>query len=359
MFLRYFSGVLLQAVLPQEFGGRQPDKFLADVIVQPASWAPLTAFAAALFAVWWLARGRFSTLALDRPNPRSLHEAPVPRTGGLGLHAGAQLGLGIISPNLPAALWIAFIVLMLVSFLDDLREIPALWRLVAHLAACGLFVAAVLPGEYGILLAAVATLAIAWMANLYNFMDGSDGLAGGMAVIGFSIYGAAAWLAGSAEFALVNFSIAAAAAAFLAFNFHPARIFLGDAGAVPLGFLAAALGMIGWLQHDWTWWFPVLVFSPFVVDASVTLSRRLMRREKVWRAHRDHYYQRLVQLGWGHGKTAVAEYALMLASGLLALAALALPAGLQAALLAVAATTYLALIARIERAWRSQAGNRQ
>jgi len=349
----------LQAVLPQEFGGRQPDKFLADVIVQPASWAPLTAFAAALFAVWWLARGTLSTLALDRPNPRSLHEAPVPRTGGLGLHAGAQLGLGIISPNLPAALWIAFIVLMLVSFLDDLREIPALWRLVAHLAACGLFVAAVLPGEYGILLAAVATLAIAWMANLYNFMDGSDGLAGGMAVIGFSIYGAAAWLAGSAEFALVNFSIAAAAAAFLAFNFNPARIFLGDAGAVPLGLLAAALGMIVWLQHDWTWWFPVLVFSPFVVDASVTLSRRLMRREKVWQAHRDHYYQRLVQLGWGHGKTAVAEYALMLASGILALAALALPAGLQAALLAVAATTYLALIARIERAWRSQAGNRQ
>jgi UDP-N-acetylmuramyl pentapeptide phosphotransferase/UDP-N-acetylglucosamine-1-phosphate transferase len=190
------------------------------------------------------------------------------------------------------------------------------------------------------------------MANLYNFMDGSDGLAGGMALIGFSIYGAAAWLAGSAEFALVNFSIAAAAAAFLVFNFHPARIFLGDAGAVPLGFLAAALGMIGWLQHDWTWWFPVLVFSPFIVDASVTLARRLLRREKVWQAHRDHYYQRLVQLGWGHAKTAISEYALMLASGLLALAALALPAGLQAVLLAVAAAAYLALIALIERAWR-------
>jgi len=342
----------LQAVLPREFGGRQPDKFLDDVIVQPVLWAPLTAFAAALFAVWWLARGTLSTLALDHPNPRSLHEAPVPRTGGLGLHAGAQLALGIIAPNLPAVLWIAFIVLMLVSFWDDLREIPALWRLAAHLAACGLFVAAVLPGEYGILLAAVATLAIAWMANLYNFMDGSDGLAGGMALIGFSTYGAAAWLAGSAEFALVNFSIAAAAAAFLVFNFHPARIFLGDAGAVPLGFLAAALGVIGWLQRDWTWWFPVLVFSPFIVDASVTLARRLMRREKVWQAHRDHYYQRLVQLGWGHAKTAISEYALMLASGLLALAALALPAGLQAVLLAVAAATYLALIALIERAWR-------
>jgi len=325
----------------------------ADVIVHPAAWAPLTAFAAALFAIWWLARGRFSALVLDHPNPRSLHEAPIPRTGGLGLHAGAQLALGVIAPNLPAALWIAFIVLLLVSFWDDVRGIPAAARLTAHLAACGLFVAAVLPAEHGVLTAVAATLAIAWMANLYNFMDGSDGLAGGMALIGFSVYGVAAWLAGSAEFALVNFCIAAAAAAFLVFNYHPARIFLGDAGAVPLGFLAAALGFTGWLQRDWTWWFPVLVFAPFIVDASVTLARRLLRREKVWEAHRDHYYQRLVRLGWGHRGTALAEYALMLASGLLALAALALPAALQAVLLAGATAAYLMLMARIERAWRA------
>ena len=327
----------------------------ADVIVHPAAWAPLTAFAAALFAVWWLARGGLSTLVLDHPNPRSLHESPLPRTGGLGLHAGAQLALAIIAPNLPAALWIAFIVLMLVSFWDDLRGIPAAARLAVHLAACGLFAAAVMPDEYGIVPAAAAAIAVAWMANLYNFMDGSDGLAGGMAVIGFSIYGAAAWLAGSAEFALVNFCIAAAAAAFLVFNFHPARIFLGDAGAVPLGFLAAALGLIGWLQRDWAWWFPVLVFAPFITDASVTLIRRLLRREKVWQAHRDHYYQKLVRLGWGHRRTALAEYALMLASGLLALAALALPAAMQAVALAAAAGAYLTIMVSIDRAWRKAA----
>ena len=323
-----------------------------DVIVHPAAWAPLTAFAAALFAVGWLAQGRLSGLVLDHPNPRSLHDAPIPRTGGLGLHAGAQLALGVIAPNLPAALWIAFIVLLLVSFWDDVRGIPAAARLTAHLVACGLFVAAVLPSEYGFMTAVAATLAIAWMANLYNFMDGSDGLAGGMALIGFSVYGVAAWLAGSSEFALVNFSIAAAAAAFLVFNFHPARIFLGDAGAVPLGFLAAALGLVGWLQHDWTWWFPVLVFAPFIVDASVTLARRLLRRDKVWEAHRDHYYQRLVRLGWGHRRTALAEYALMLASGVTALAALALPAALQAVLLTGAMAAYLMLMARIDGAWR-------
>ena len=324
----------------------------AEVIVQPASWAPLTAFVAALFTVWWLVRSRFSSLVLDHPTSRSLHDAPVPRTGGLGLHAGVLLAAGIILPNLPAALWIALGVLLLISFLDDVRGIPVLLRLAVHLAACGLFAAAVLLPGHGLLAAATAALLIAWMANLYNFMDGSDGLAGGMALIGFSCYGAAAWLAGSTEFAQVNFSIAAAAAAFLFFNFPPARIFLGDAGSVPLGFLAAAMGLIGWLQGDWTGWFPALVFSPFIVDASVTLARRLARREKVWQAHRDHYYQRLVRLGWGHRGTAFAEYSLMLASGGLALAGLTLAAETQAAVLAAATLAYLVLIVLIERGWR-------
>lgn len=331
----------------------------ADVTVQSASWAPLTAFAAALLTVWWLARGKLSTLILDHPTSRSLHDSPIPRTGGLGLHAGVLLAAGIIAPNLPASLWIAFGVLLLISFLDDVRSIPAALRFAVHLCACGLFAAAVLHPGHGPLAVAITTLAIAWMANLYNFMDGSDGLAGGMALIGFSCYGAAAWLAGSTEFAQVNFGIAAAAAAFLVFNFPPARIFLGDAGSVPLGFLAAALGLIGWLQGDWTGWFPALVFSPFIVDASVTLARRLARREKVWQAHRDHYYQRLVQLGWGHRTTAFAEYGLMLACGGLALAGLTLAAEMQAAVLAPAALAYLVLIALIERGWRRAAGDKE
>lgn len=324
----------------------------SNAIVQPALLAPLTAFAAALLIIWWLAKGWLSAFVLDHPNPRSLHEAPIPRTGGIGLLAGALLALGIIEPTLPAALWIALGVLMLISFLNDLREIPAVWRLLVHLLAAGGFAAVALPGEYGLAVVAATAVAIVWMANLYNFMDGSDGLAGGMALIGFSFYATAAWLAGSTEFALINLSIAAAAAAFLVFNFQPARIFMGDAGSVPLGFLAAALGLIGWLQHDWTWWFPALVFSPFIVDASVTLARRLVQREKVWQAHRDHYYQRLVQLGWGHRRTALAEYALMLASGSLALAGLALPAAMAPAVLAGAALAYLILIVLIERSWR-------
>lgn len=318
-------------------------------------WAPLTAFAAALWIIWWLTRSGVSSLVLDRPNPRSLHETPVPRTGGIGLHAGLLLALLIIAPNLPVATWAAFGLFLVISLLDDLWGVAPWWRLPVHLLAAGLFSLSVLLESQGALAAMIAAFAIAWMANLYNFMDGSDGLAGGMAVSGFSFYGIAAWLGGGTEFALVNFSIAAAAAAFLCFNFPPARVFLGDTGSVPLGFLAAAMGAIGWLHEDWALWFPVLVFSPFIADASVTLARRLWRRERVWEAHRDHYYQRLVQLGWGHQKTALAEYALMLACGLLGLAALPAAAPAQALALAAAALAYAGLIVAIERRWRHKA----
>jgi UDP-N-acetylmuramyl pentapeptide phosphotransferase/UDP-N-acetylglucosamine-1-phosphate transferase len=94
--------------------------------------------------------------------------------------------------------------------------------------------------------------------------------------------------------------VAAAAAGFLCFNFHPARIFMGDVGSVPLGFTAGALGLVGWRSGAWPLWFPLLVFAPFILDATVTLLRRALRGEKVWQAHRSHYYQRMVQMGLGH-----------------------------------------------------------
>lgn len=317
----------------------------------PAAWAPLTAFAAALFLIWWLINSGFSAFALDRPNPRSLHEIPVPRTGGIGLHAGMLLAVGIIAPNLPLALAIALGLLYTISLLDDVRGVAARWRLAVHLIAAGSFSASVLVGGYGILAALISTVAIAWMANLYNFMDGSDGLAGGMAAFGFTFYGIAGWFSGSTEFALVNFSIAAAAAAFLVFNFPPARVFMGDVGSVPLGFLAGALGLIGWLQHDWTWWFPVLVFSPFIVDSSLTLARRVLRRERVWQAHREHYYQRMVQLGLGHRRTALLWYGLMITVGASALWGLQQSLAGQAGLLAVWAIGYAVMLVFVDHHW--------
>lgn len=275
----------------------------------------------------------------------------MPRTGGLGLHAAILLVCPFAAPQQPAVIWIACVGLLIVSFMDDLYSLPAVTRLAAHLASSGLFAAVVIHPAYGIVLACIATLAITWLVNLYNFMDGADGLAGGMTMFGFGFYGAAAWLADKPEFAIMNFSIAAAAAAFLIFNFHPARIFLGDAGSVPLGFLAGAMGILGWQQHLWTWWFPLLVFSPFIVDASVTLARRIYARARVWEAHRDHYYQRLVRMGWGHRRTALAAYVLMAASGFAGLAGLHQSLPVRFGLLAMALLIYGAIIGWISFAW--------
>jgi UDP-N-acetylmuramyl pentapeptide phosphotransferase/UDP-N-acetylglucosamine-1-phosphate transferase len=265
----------------------------------------------------------------------------------------------------PRMAWLAAASLLVAgtSFLDDRLQLPAATRIVSHFIAAGVLMyggfvldTTTLPGVTWSLPAALALvvtpLYIVWMINLYNFMDGSDGLAGGMTVFGFGAYALGAWLAGDAMFAVVAASIAAAAAAFLAFNFHPAKVFMGDAGSIPLGFLAAAVGLTGWHAGHWPLWFPVLVFSPFIIDASVTLARRLLRGEAIWRAHRTHYYQRLVQLGWGHRDTALAEYALMAFCGATALWALGQAPAIQWVTLAAAAFVYVALAAIVDTAWR-------
>ncbi len=122
--------------------------------------------------------------------------------------------------------------------------------------------------------------------------------------------------------------MAAASAGFLVHNFPPAKIFMGDTGSTTLGFLAAACILWGSKSGLFPFWVAILVFSPFIVDATVTLLRRLLRGEKIWEAHRTHYYQRLVLLGWGHRWTVLAEYVLMLAcAGSAALAVHLSPAG--------------------------------
>jgi len=259
----------------------------------------------------WLLKGAMANAVLDHPNQRSLHIHPIPRTGGLALMAGAFAGWVAAPLSSGWAMVLMLLFLLAVSFLDDMRGLSGIWRFLAHFLAAGMFVTVYLLPNLGFVGAVTAILAIVWMTNLYNFMDGSDGLAGGMALFGFGFYGLVAWLQGDVAFAGLNWSVATASLAFLFFNFHPARIFMGDAGSIPLGFLAAAFGLWGWRAGYWPLWFPVFVFSPFILDASVTLAKRLLRGDRVWQAHREHYYQRLVQMGWGHRNTALTEYALM------------------------------------------------
>jgi UDP-N-acetylmuramyl pentapeptide phosphotransferase/UDP-N-acetylglucosamine-1-phosphate transferase len=295
-------------------------------------------------------------LPVDRPNERSLHVAPVPRMGGMAMMA---VVVPVALAWVPGALWwvAPTALLAVVSGVDDVRGLPVRVRLAVQAAAAAWAVWAVwaiAPGPAWV--GVIAWLATVWMTNLYNFMDGSDGLAGGMAVAGFGTYALAAWLAGDPALATACLVVAAAAAAFLMFNFNPARVFMGDAGSVPLGFLAAAFGLAGWRAGHWSALFPVLAFAPFVADATVTLARRGLRGERVWEAHRTHYYQRLIQLGTGHRRTALLEYALMAIAGTAAIWGARSGRTVEAAVLV--AIPLVAVGIAIDRRWarRSPAG---
>jgi UDP-N-acetylmuramyl pentapeptide phosphotransferase/UDP-N-acetylglucosamine-1-phosphate transferase len=146
-------------------------------------------------------------------------------------------------------------------------------------------------------------------------MDGMDGFAGGMTVIGCGLLGYLGWQAHHPVVFVIATLQCAAAAGFLVHNFPPAKIFMGDVGSVSTGFLAAALIVLGCRDGVFDLWVPLIVFSPFILDATATLARRALRHEKVWEAHRNHYYQRLVLSGWGHRRTVLAEYAVMVLCG--------------------------------------------
>jgi UDP-N-acetylmuramyl pentapeptide phosphotransferase/UDP-N-acetylglucosamine-1-phosphate transferase len=248
------------------------------------------------------------------------------------------MGIGMMLIGVWAGLtaemtWIlcAALLVGLISFLDDRRHIPVRLRLGVQLCAAVLLLLNEKTGptwwpdesmDIPFAIAWVcALLFVIWMTNLYNFMDGMDGFAGGMTVFGFGTMGLFGHLAGNDYYAVVCWVIAAAAAGFLVWNFPPARIFMGDVGSSSLGLLAAALSLWADRAHLFPLWLAVLVFAPFVFDATVTLIRRTLQGERIWKAHRNHYYQRLVQAGLSHRRTVLWEYGLMLLCSAVALIA--------------------------------------
>jgi UDP-N-acetylmuramyl pentapeptide phosphotransferase/UDP-N-acetylglucosamine-1-phosphate transferase len=310
--------------------------------------AALCSFVVA-FVVLRVLLSRFGQFALDTPNQRSLHVKPVPRTGGIAVLAGIVVAVPVAGMRV----WLPFalaLVLAGLSLLDDFGRVRRRIRLLFHFLAAGVLVWYVL-SPMNLLQMVIFILAVVWITNLYNFMDGADGVAGGMAVIGFGAYALAAGLAGQVALAAVCGAVSTAALAFLVHNFHPARIFLGDVGSIPLGFLVAALGMLGWRNDAWPLWFPLLAFGPFMGDATVTLIRRLVRREHLGQAHRDHYYQRIVRMGFGHRTAALMGYAAMLFCAAAAVFALGQPPAMQAITFGGAAAVLAAMALWVDLRW--------
>ena len=288
-------------------------------------------------------------IAVDVPNDRSLHSRPIPRIGGWGVIPAAIVAsffYGAVEWPLAGLATVLFVV----SYLDDRIGLPILARLTTHAAVSAAWLIFG-PASLPLLVAGIAAFAIMWWINLYNFMDGANGLAGGMGLIGFLAYAVAAASHDMTPLTLWSLALAGASAGFLLFNFHSARVFLGDCGSVPLGFFVGALGLWGWSGGAWPAWFPFLVFAPFFLDATVTLLRRMINGEPFWRAHTEHYYQRLIRSGWSHPRIALREYVLMAASASLATAMLTWSVSAQFAGIATATGVFVGLAILVDRRW--------
>jgi Fuc2NAc and GlcNAc transferase len=249
---------------------------------------------------------------IDVPNERSSHTIPTPRSGGLAIVVASLLGmtalfaLGTLSRDLYVALAVGGTAVALVGFIDDRMQLSARVRLLVHLAAAGwaLFCLGGLdhvriagePAALGPVGYLVGILGIVWTINLFNFMDGIDGIAGSEAAfISWSLAGIASFYGLSGGSAAAGVIFGAACCGFLAWNWPPARIFMGDVGSGYLGYVVAVLSVAAARHAPITLAACLILGGVFFVDATTTLLRRVLRRERAFQAHREHAYQVLAR----------------------------------------------------------------
>lgn len=249
---------------------------------------------------------------LDHPNKRSSHKTPTPKGGGLVLMAvvlSAWVATGIYFEDSALLTWIlpgVALILAGLSWVDDLRGLPPIFRFAAQVIAVSLILLIKpLPGTFfqnflpPVLDTMLAGIIWVWFINLFNFMDGIDGITS----IETIIIGVGIILIGEGPVAFLGGVLAAAAIGFLQWNWQPAKIFLGDVGSVPLGFL------LGWLllnmAGDGHWAAAIILPAYYLTDTTITLIRRAVRRKKLWEAHREHFYQQAVQSGLSHGQVTI------------------------------------------------------
>ncbi len=276
-------------------------------------------FLGAVGALAWLSTGLVLRHALrhgllDVPNERSSHTVPTPRGGGLGIAVSFLVAVALlVFWGLPAHVAAALMgggMVAGVGWLDDRRPTSPLLRLSVH-ALAALWAVVWLHGlpslDLGIIRvplgmsgSVLAVIALVWITNLYNFMDGIDGLAASQALLAGIGGGWLLWQSGDASLAMVSFSLAAASGGFLIWNWPPARIFMGDTGSGLLGFSLGTIALAGEQRGSLPALVWMILLALFIGDATLTLLRRLFQGEAWYNAHRSHAYQRLVQRGWSH-----------------------------------------------------------
>jgi Fuc2NAc and GlcNAc transferase len=267
-------------------------------------------FSACVFALSALGTGALRRYALRRrildvPNQRSSHTAPTPRGGGVAIVLALVVGIALTATGgqtdhrLVIALLGGGLIVAAVGFVDDIRSLRPGWRLLTHFAAATWSVAWMggIPsgasfGVSRLIASTLAVVATVWLLNLYNFMDGIDGIASVEAIMITAGISFLYLLSGAApEAAVVPLLLATAVFGFLVWNFPHAKIFMGDVGSGFIGITIAVLALRGATiapRYLWCW---IILLGAFVVDATVTLLVRFFRRERVTEAHRTHAYQ--------------------------------------------------------------------
>ncbi len=249
---------------------------------------------------------------VDLPGERRSHDAPTPRGGGLAIVAAILLAAFLA----PVAVWwpaVAVVgVLAVLGWFDDRSELPPSLRLAVQAVAAVLGLAWVGPVEtvsiFGDafhlpwLWTPLAGIAVVWLINLHNFMDGADGLAAMQGVWSGLAYALIMWTSGLEALASFALAMAGGFAGFLFWNRPRARIFMGDVGSLVLGGGVAMLALAGAVSGAASVWLSLILTSVFVVDATATLARRVVRGEQWYTAHRQHAYQRLIVAGWSHAQ---------------------------------------------------------
>ena len=261
---------------------------------------------------------------MDMPNARSSHSRPMPRAGGVGIVLTFCVAFLVIA-SVSEVNWPSMLVVLAsglgvaaVGLVDDLRGLPARVRFGVHVLAAIAAVAAgaridVLAGfSLGLAGPALSVLWIVAVTNIYNFMDGIDGIASGVAVlagVGLAVF---SFFHGDLPLVLVSSALAGSALGFLVHNFPPASVFMGDVGSGFIGFVLAVLVLlIGSSSPQGNATVPAsFVLAPFLLDATLTLARRVARGERWYEAHRSHYYQRLIILGYSHRVVSLLYYGL-------------------------------------------------
>lgn len=314
------------------------------VLAAAAAMTFAVAYCASLFAAQ-------SNKFLDHPNHRSSHSHATPRAGGLAIIGAWLVGLFIIgafASDLELARSAAVIALLAVlatglGLADDRFEFPPAWKFVGQFIIAAIFVSLFGPlqalpapyfGEIALPPAAGVFLSVIWIVgfmNAFNFMDGSNGLAAGSAAVGLAWIAVIAAGAGATLLFAGAFLLALAATGFLPQNLNRGKLFMGDNGSQALGFLIAAFGVLGvnWTDGRMNALIVPVIFMPLIFDVAWTLVSRLIRKQNILKAHREHLYQLMIRSGASHSAVAVIYMGLVSISASAALLMLTLPYALQ------------------------------